>query len=139
MWESVRFQTLLTLELLTKIISLFINYQNQPWTQFSVWPQTYENILFFRSAFNLSDRQVLTLSRILTNTGSYINCIITTWSANACPFSDSILRFRKRVKLYCEELIDINAGPLIVHCRSQLLLITRYMNRRGFQLWPLTS
>ncbi|CAG2118694.1 unnamed protein product, partial [Medioppia subpectinata] len=38
------------------------------------------------------------------------------WSANSCPFSDSILRFRKRVKLYCEELRDINTGPLIVHC-----------------------
>ncbi len=56
------------------------------------------------------------------------------WSANSCPFSDSILKFRKRVKLYCEELSDINNGPLIVHCRSlsNIILRKNYMNSNFF-------
>ena len=44
-----------------------------------------------------------------------------SWKANACPFSDSILKFRRRVQIYekkSRESGSGNPGPLLVHCNN---------------------
>ncbi|XP_046914794.2 receptor-type tyrosine-protein phosphatase epsilon isoform X2 [Dermatophagoides farinae] len=39
-----------------------------------------------------------------------------SWNVTACPYSDSILKFRRRVKLYQNQAV--NSGPLLVHCSN---------------------
>lgn len=39
------------------------------------------------------------------------------WHIHACPFPNSLLQFRRRVRVYMEEMATENdKGPLIVHC-----------------------
>ena len=43
------------------------------------------------------------------------------WSSHTCPFLNSILQFRRRVRIYMQEVIKDEGdrvGPTIVHCRS---------------------
>ena len=43
------------------------------------------------------------------------------WSSHTCPFPNSILQFRRRVRIYMNEVINDQKvdeiGPTIVHCR----------------------
>lgn len=42
------------------------------------------------------------------------------WSSHTCPFPNSLLQFRRRVRIYMNELIIDKiekVGPTIVHCR----------------------
>ena len=39
------------------------------------------------------------------------------WSSHTCPFSNSLLQFRRRVRIYMNELMNEKIGPTIVHCR----------------------
>ncbi len=42
------------------------------------------------------------------------------WSSHTCPFPNSLLQFRRRVRIYLNELIIDKiekVGPTIVHCR----------------------
>lgn len=38
-----------------------------------------------------------------------------SWNVTTCPYSDSILKFRRRVKFYQNQ--NVNNAPLLVHCR----------------------
>lgn len=43
-----------------------------------------------------------------------------SWSSHTCPFPNSILQFRRRVRIYQQEVIKDEGdrvGPTIVHCR----------------------
>jgi protein tyrosine phosphatase len=42
------------------------------------------------------------------------------WSSHTCPFPNSLLQFRRRVRIYMNELLIDKiekVGPTIVHCR----------------------
>lgn len=43
-----------------------------------------------------------------------------SWNINSCPFSDSILKFRRRVQIYEKQcrLNGKSSGPLLVHCSN---------------------
>lgn len=40
-----------------------------------------------------------------------------SWHMDSCPYSDSILKFHRRVQLYLKECKSKESGPLLVHCR----------------------
>lgn len=43
-----------------------------------------------------------------------------SWSSHTCPFPNSMIQFRRRVRLYMDEVIKDEGdrvGPTIVHCR----------------------
>lgn len=47
-----------------------------------------------------------------------------SWSSHTCPFATSLLQFRRRVRIYMDEVIKEEGdrvGPTIVHCRQVLL------------------
>ncbi|KPM09468.1 tyrosine-protein phosphatase-like protein 2 [Sarcoptes scabiei] len=41
-----------------------------------------------------------------------------SWHVTACPYSDSILKFRRRVKMYQDQTSMQSTGPLLVHCSN---------------------
>lgn len=44
-----------------------------------------------------------------------------SWQVNACPYSDAILKFRRRAKIYEKQLIEVHGdgmGPILVHCSN---------------------
>lgn len=42
----------------------------------------------------------------------------TRWHTHSCPFPNSLLQFRRRIRIYMNEMAkEHNAGPTIVHCR----------------------
>lgn len=48
-----------------------------------------------------------------------------SWSSHTCPFATSLLQFRRRVRIYMDEVIKDEGdrvGPTIVHCRQVSML-----------------
>lgn len=47
------------------------------------------------------------------------------WSSHTCPFANSLLQFRRRVRIFMDEFKGEKIGPTIVHCRFEILLLIR--------------
>lgn len=40
------------------------------------------------------------------------------WPTHTCPFANSLLQYRRRIRIYMNEICkETNIGPTIVHCR----------------------